>query len=95
MQQVRNQLTPEEIEPLSAWERRGSSFIRGRREGREEGRAVAMREAIAVVLAARGSALDAESRAQLATIDDLDQLRELVEYASRLSEGQSLFEWKL
>lgn len=39
MQQVRERLPPEDLEPLSAFERRGSSFQRGLREGRAEGRA--------------------------------------------------------
>jgi hypothetical protein len=38
MQQVREQLPLEDREQLSAWERRGSTFQRGLREGRAEGR---------------------------------------------------------
>ena len=90
MQQVRAQLPPEDEEPLSAWERRGSSFVRGRQEGLEQGLS-SMRATLRTVLEARGLSVDASTEAKIAACTDFDQLRELIASATPITAAAELF----
>ncbi|MFO7566272.1 MAG: hypothetical protein R6X02_26755 [Enhygromyxa sp.] len=84
MQQVRAQLPANEQEELSQWERRGSSFTRGRAEGLAEG-LERMRAALRAVLETRGLSVDDQVQRWIADCSDLDALRDAIVRATTVS----------
>lgn len=107
MQQVRERLPPEDLEPLSAFERRGSSFQRGLREGRAEGRVegrmegwaearaevlASMQAAVQGVLAARNLLVSEGTQARITAVTDIDRLCTLITRAATIADSSSLFD---
>jgi hypothetical protein len=98
MQQVREQLPPDEREELSEWERRGSMFTRGRAEGLQEGLEQgrvegleALRAALRTVLAVRGLNIDDQAQQQIAACTDIDELRRWIDRAATIATTAELF----
>lgn len=77
-------------EPLSEFERRGSSFVRGRREGLDLGRLEALRQTLLAVADARGLALSREDRARVDALKHAPTLRAWIARAATTPEGTKL-----
>ena len=107
MQQVRERLPPEDLEPLSAFERRGSSFQSGLREGRVEGRVegrmegwaearaevlASMQSAVQDVLAVRNLLVSEGTQARITAVTDIDRLCSLIARAATIADSSSLFD---
>jgi hypothetical protein len=94
MQQVREQLPPDDREELSEWERRGSMFTRGHAEGLEQGLEqglTGLRAALRTVLEVRGLPIDDRTQTQIAACSDIDSLRELIGRAATITATDGLF----
>jgi hypothetical protein len=94
MQQVREQLPAKDLEPLSEWERQGASFLRGRDEGLEQGRAEAlagMRTTLRTVVEVRGMTIDDQTQSRIAGCDDIDALRNWIARAATVTSACELF----
>ncbi|MFO7567372.1 MAG: hypothetical protein R6X02_32310 [Enhygromyxa sp.] len=95
MDQVREQLPPQQRVVLSDLERRGSSFNLGLEEGREEGREeglASLRTALLQVLEARGLEIDEAAHERIAACSELAQLRELIVRAAIVSSVDELLD---
>ena len=95
MQQVREQLPPEEQWELTDFERRGSTYFRAHREGfkegLEQGLEKGLQAALRTVLEVRGLALDDHLQERIAACSDVVQLRELIARAATITTSEELF----
>ena len=98
MQQVREQLPPDEQIELSEFERRGSTYTRAHREGREQGLEQGLEQAVARtraallgVLEARELAVDEQTCERITACSDLDQLLDLLVRAATITSATELF----
>jgi hypothetical protein len=103
MQQVREQLPPEEQIELSEFERRGSTYVRAHREGYkeglddgleqglEEGLQRGLQAALRTVLEVRGLIVDEQTQQRIAACSQPEALRELIARAATVTSAAELF----
>lgn len=73
-------------------ERRSGGFVRGERQGRQEGRRATLVELILAVLDVRGVALDADDEARVRGCEAMESLERWARRAREVDVGSELFE---